>query len=540
MQARTATRADRLAMLGSRTFDLLVVGGGITGCGIAREAALHGLSVALVEQDDFASGTSSRSSRLVHGGVRYLEHGHLNLVFESSRERRQLLEIAPHLVHPLEFVWPVYAGARISLWKLGAGLLLYDALSLFRNVARHHRLTPDEVLEKEPALKAAELAGGALYYDAATNDARLTLANAIGALEAGAVVLNHAAARALSMEGGRIAGASIQDRLAGTVVQLRASVVVNATGPWSDDVRSLETPGVPTVRGSKGAHIEVRRERLGNRNALTLLSPGDGRVLFALPAGAHAIIGTTETDTTAAPSEVRASNEDVQYLLAAANAFFPAARLQPNDVVSAWAGIRPLLPITEGSAGAVTREHAITISAHGLVSIVGGKLTTYRVMARDAVAAVLRILRGRRVRLKPSARPLPGGAIASRDELVDEIARATNDAAMANHLATSFGSRWRAVWEEIERPGGRDRVVDELPYSIGELRYSLQEEMAYTLGDLLIRRTHIAFETRDHGEGAAERVAALAAASHGWDTDEARAAVADYRREVTRMFSIDP
>ncbi|HEU4786542.1 MAG TPA: glycerol-3-phosphate dehydrogenase/oxidase [Gemmatimonadaceae bacterium] len=540
MQARTATRADRLAMLGSRTFDLLVVGGGITGCGIAREAALRGLSVALVEQDDFASGTSSRSSRLVHGGVRYLEHGHLNLVFESSRERRQLLEIAPHLVHPLEFVWPVYSGARISLWKLGAGLLLYDALSLFRNVARHHRLTPAEVLEKEPALEAAELVGGALYYDAATNDARLTLANAIGALEAGAVVLNHAAVTDLLMDGGRIAGATIQDRLAGSAVRVRASVVVNATGPWSDDVRSLETPGVPTVRGSKGSHIAVPRERVGNRNALTLLSPVDGRVLFALPAGANAIIGTTETDTTAPPGEVRASNEDVQYLLAAANAFFPAARLQPDDVVSAWAGIRPLLPIADDSAGAVTREHAISISAHGLVSIVGGKLTTYRVMARDVVAAVLRVLRGRRVRLKPSAQPLPGGAIASVDELVEEVARATSDGVLANHLATSFGSRWRDVWEEIERPSGRDRVVDNLPYTVGELRYSLQHEMAYTLGDVLIRRTHIAFETLDHGEAVAERLAALAAPIHGWDVAGARAAVLDYRREVTRMFSIDP
>ena len=188
----------------------------------------------------------------------------------------------------------------------------------------------------------------------------------------------------------------------------------------------------------------------------------------------------------------------------------------------------------------MTREHAISISARGLVSIVGGKLTTNRVMARDVVAAVLRVLRGRRVRLRPSAQPLPGGAIASVDALVDEVARATSDGVMANHLATSFGSRWRDVWEEIERPSGRDRVVDELPYTVGELRYSLQHEMAYTLGDVLIRRTHIAFETLDHGEAVAERVSALAAAIHGWDLAGARAAVLDYRREVTRMFSIDP
>src|SRR5512146_2625516 len=185
MQAQPS-REQRLAALDTRSFDLLVIGGGITGCGIAREAALQGLSVALIEQDDFASGTSSRSSRLVHGGVRYLEHGHLGLVFESSRERRQLLDLAPHLVQPLEFVWPVYEGARVPLWKLGAGLLLYDALALFRNVGRHHRLSAAAVLEREPTLEPAGLVGGALYYDAATNDARLTLANALAALESGA------------------------------------------------------------------------------------------------------------------------------------------------------------------------------------------------------------------------------------------------------------------------------------------------------------------------------------------------------------------
>jgi glycerol-3-phosphate dehydrogenase len=258
MQARP-NREEQLAALGSRSFDLLVVGGGITGCGIAREAALRGLSVALVERDDFASGTSSRSSRLVHGGLRYLEHGHLGLVFESSKERRELLEIAPHLVQPLEFVWPVYEGARIPRWKLGAGLLLYDALALFRNVAHHHRLSPRGVLEREPSLEPEGLAGGALYYDAATNDARLTLANAIAALEAGAVVLNHASVIALLTEDGRITGASVHDRFSGVVVQARAGVVVNATGPWSDELNALESPSTPSLRCSKRAHIPVAR-----------------------------------------------------------------------------------------------------------------------------------------------------------------------------------------------------------------------------------------------------------------------------------------
>src|SRR6185437_14530236 len=228
---------ERFGALGSRVFDLLVIGGGITGCGIARDAALRGLSVALVEREDFASGTSSRSSRLVHGGVRYLEHGHLHLVFESSGERRRLLQLAPHLVRPLEFTWPVYAGARIPRWKLNAGLTLYDALALFRNVGRHHRLTRDGVLAHEPMLRTDGLLGGASYFDAATNDARLTLANAVGAAEHAAVVVNHAPVSSLRIEGGRVVGADITDAIVGGMCAVRARAVVNATGPWSDDIR---------------------------------------------------------------------------------------------------------------------------------------------------------------------------------------------------------------------------------------------------------------------------------------------------------------
>ena len=226
-----ADRARAIDRLGSERFDVLVVGGGITGVGVARDAALRGLSVALVERDDFASGTSSRSSRLVHGGLRYLEHGHLHLVFESSLERRRLLDLAPHLVRPLEFTWPVYEGARVPRWKLGAGLFLYDLLALFRNVAPHRRLDPDEVIAREPKLLTEGLTGGASYFDAATDDARLTLATALGAAEAGACVVNHAGVRRLTTLRGRTDGAVIADAIAGGEHTVRARVVVNAAGP---------------------------------------------------------------------------------------------------------------------------------------------------------------------------------------------------------------------------------------------------------------------------------------------------------------------
>lgn len=525
------SRAESLAALGSHRFDVLVVGGGITGCGIARDAALRGLKVALVEKDDFASGTSSRSSRLVHGGVRYLEHGHLRLVFESSAERRRLLRLAPHLVRPLAFTWPVYAGARIPRWKLGAGLTLYDLLSLFRNVAPHRALSPDGVLGAEPALRRDGLRGGARYYDAATDDSRLTLANALGAARAGAVVVNHAEVHEVLRDGGRASGARVVDVLDGRTIDVHAKVVVNATGPWSDTFRRRSGGAAAAgVRGSKGVHVAVPRERIGNRSALTLVSPSDGRVMFVLPAGPLAIVGTTDTYTTASPDDVRASAEDVRYLLASANAFFPDARLVEADVVSAWAGIRPLVS-SEAGPGAASREHAIVTGDDGVVSITGGKLTTYRIMAAQTVDAVERALQLRPRKVPTRELPLPGGDIPS---LAGEIAaahRETGDGALAQHLVERYGSAWRAVWEAIAREG-REALVPGLAYTMGELRWCARHEMAETLGDLLIRRTHVAFETRDHGRS----VAAAVARAVGWDAERG---VADYEREVEALFAID-
>jgi glycerol-3-phosphate dehydrogenase len=526
MQAHSAPPSDRLAPLGGRVFDLLVVGGGVTGCGIAHDAALRGLAVALVEKDDFASGTSSRSSRLIHGGVRYLENGHLHLVFESSAERRRLLKLAPHLVRPLEFTWPVYEGARIPRWKLSAGLSLYDALALFRNVGRHRRLSRDGVVEREPMLRTAGLRGGAMYYDAATNDARLTLANAIAAAEAGAAVINHAMCDGWIVERGRVVGANVRDVLGEGRIEVRARVVVNATGPWSG-----------RVRGSKGTHIAVPRDRVGNRHALTLMSPLDGRVLFTLPAGTNAVIGTTDTYTASSPDDVRASNDDVRYLLDAANAFFPAAQLSAGDVVAAWAGIRPLIPAGGDAPGAASREHAISTAENGVVSITGGKLTTYRVMAAQVVDVVMKQL-PRDARSHTADRALPGGDFDSLDALIATAARTTNDVELAAHLAGTFGSRWPDVWKDISAHG-MSRVVDGLPYTLGELRFSARREMARTLGDLLIRRTHVAFETRDHGVGVAAMVADAVAPLLGWDFSLQRRAVAAYQKEVERLFSID-
>ena len=501
------SRSAAFAELSSRTFDALIVGGGITGAGIARDAAMRGLRVALIDKDDFASGTSSRSSRLIHGGVRYLEHGYLHLVFEASAERRRLLRLAPHLVYPLAFIWPVYTGQRLPIWKLAAGLTVYDLLSLFRNVEPHKRLSADEVLASEPRLNPLQLRGGVRYFDAATNDARLTVVNVLDARHLGAITVNYAElTRVESASGLRVA--HVVDTLTGEGFEVRARILVNATGPWSDAVVRLEGRATTTrVQGSKGSHIAVARDRVGNNDALTLLHPKDGRVMFALPAGPNTIIGTTDTFTSVTPDEVRASKDDVSYLLEAANEFFPDARLHRHDVVSAWAGIRPLMP-SGGSSVQASREHAIE-RVDGTVTITGGKLTTYRVMARQVVDVVQQALRMPRKRALTGERPLPDDT-SERQRLCD-----------------------RSV--DLQR-----EIVPGLPYRMGDMAWGVERELACTLGDLLIRRTHVAFETRDNGRAAARHVAQLVRPLLGWDAAQHQRELDRYDAEVARIFTIEP
>ena len=502
------SRSQRLLALADRQFDILVIGGGITGAGIARDAARRGLVVALIERDDFAAGTSSRSSRLVHGGVRYLEHGYLHLVFEASRERRRLLDIAPHLVRPLQFTWPVYKGARIPRWQLLAGLTLYDALSLFRNIGRHETLSATGVMEHEPALARDRLRGGASYWDAGADDARLTLANVIDACEHSATVLNHAEVRDLTYSSttGSVDGVVVRDRRGGGDVTAKARLVINAAGPWTDSIVRLENPAAgPAVRGTKGVHIAVPAARVGNVGAVTMLSPDDGRVMFALPAGPHTIIGTTDTPTTEDPEQVRASRTDVRYLLSACNRFFPAAALTDDDVISAWAGIRPLAAAKysgRGSPSSASREHVITVSPRGVLTVTGGKLTTFRSMAEECVDLAVRRSGGKTRPCDTAVAHLPG----------KRPPAATDDVCLVD------GLRWREA----------------------DVMHAVRSEFAESVADVLMRRTLLAFETRDHGMAVAPRVASIMGAILGWTAEGIDAATADYGHEVTRVFGINP
>ena len=534
-----ATRTENLAAMAADPVDLLVIGAGINGAGIARDAAMRGIRTALLDKGDFGGGSSGRSSKLIHGGLRYLEMGDLGLVFEASRERRTLLRIAPHLVWPRSFIFPIHSGGRLPRWKLAAGLMLYDLLALFRNVRRHRVLGKQRLRRAEPNLRSRGLKGGARYYDAQCDDARLTLANVRSAHEHGALVANYVIVDDFEPADGRVRRVRATDRVTNSSYTFRAKVVVNATGPWSDELRAKDGSSGPALRRTKGAHLAVPRKRLGNTEAIAMTSPIDGRVMFVVPWGDLSYIGTTDTDDLTDPDLVRATAEDVIYLLRSANALFPEARLQPADVVSTWAGIRPMVACAEPKdPSAVSREHRILESESGIVSVIGGKLTTYRAVAEEAVnmvAARLHKIDGRRIasRAPTDKNPLPGGATQDLDVLMKDIAREGFSQETAEHLVRAYGTESAAVVNLAQSdPDLADAIVEGHPAIRAELVHAIRREMAITLSDLLIRRTHLFYEVLGHAVPEAPNVVDLAALELGWDAGRKASELAAYLQEI--------
>ena len=532
--------------------DVLVIGGGITGAGIARDAARRGLSVALVEMNDLAFGTSSRSSKLIHGGLRYLEAYEFSLVFESVSERRILQDIAPHLVNPLGFLFPVFKGAKRQLWLINAGMWLYDGLSLFRSPKIHKNLKPREIAQIEPAVKQAGLKGAPLYYDCATDDARLTLETALDAAKQGATIATWAKVTSfLKTPGGRVRGAVVEDALSGERREIEASTVINATGPWTDATMAMSHPqkGGSILRPTKGVHIVVDAAKLPLKNAVVCFHPDDDRVLFAIPWGDRTYLGTTDTDYEGDPSAVAATLEDVDYLIDAASSYFPGHPLGREDVIATWAGIRPLMAPQGESAdlseSSVSREHQILIGQDGLITIAGGKLTTYRRMAAEVVDTAVRMLELERGPLDlPGAatgkEPLPGAIGWPEDDdhahVADEVAKAGHPRVpedVARHLADHYGM----CALEIARAMAKDaklaaRLVPGRPEVVAQVDWAVREELAATVCDVMIRRTQLFFRDFDQGLGAARQVADRMAELLGWDEAQKAKELARYEAEV--------
>jgi glycerol-3-phosphate dehydrogenase len=526
-------RTAAFERLDSQQYDVLVVGGGVTGAGVALDAVTRGLRVALVEARDFASGTSSRSSKLFHGGLRYLEQMNFGLVREALRERELMLtRIAPHLVKPVAFMYPL----NHRIWErpyVGSGLLLYDTMGGGRSVPRHRHLTRTGARKLAPALKPSALTGALQYYDAQADDARHTLTVARTAAAYGADVLNSAEVVEVLHAGERVVGARVRDVETGAEKEVRSSVVVNATGVWTDAVQTLAGGrGRFHVRASKGVHIVVPRDRINSETGLILRT--EKSVLFVIPWTTHWIIGTTDTDWNLDLAHPAASRADLDYLLDHVNRVL-SVPLTHDDIQGVYAGLRPLLAGESEQTSQLSREHAVARPQPGLVAVAGGKYTTYRVMASDAVD----MARTDIPRAVPDSTthntPLLGAE--GYHAMVNQVPSLAEAHGLPAWQVERLLNRYGSMTGEVLAQAAEDRSLLRMPsrdaeYLAVEFAYAAGFEGALHLDDLLARRTRMSIETPDRGVAVARAVAEVVAPRLGWDAERVDSEVAAYEARV--------
>lgn len=498
------TREVSIAKMSSETFDLVIIGGGITGAGVARDAASRGMKVALVEAKDFAIGTSSRSSKLIHGGIRYLENYEFGLVFEALSERRLLFEIAPNLVHPLRFVLPLYEGGRVGMFKMGLGMWAYDALSMFEAPELHERLSADESLERLPLLQRNKLLGSYVYSDAYMDDDRLVIETLRSANQLGAVCASYVAANDAQFENGKVVSIGCRDQITGKTFRIRGQHFISTVGPWTDQVATrLLGEWKKILRPSKGVHLTFDRKRLPLHQAVVMAADKEKRIVFGIPRHEMIIIGTTDTDYSGDPYDVSTTEEDVRYLLRIADEYFPGAKLQASDILASYAGVRPLVDDGSESESKTSREHVIIKDPRNVTFVAGGKYTTYRLMAEHTVEAALdSFTLEQRVKFARNETQTPLNPLATMD-LMEESRRE------AGRWSSEFGlDRERIEWL-VERHGAealklleKDRnsisTGEEKLWSI-EARHAIHETMCFDLIDFYVRRSPLFLARRDHG-----------------------------------------
>jgi glycerol-3-phosphate dehydrogenase len=536
------TREAELASAATGELDVLVVGMGATGAGVALDAASRGLRVAVVDKGDLASGTSSKSSKLVHGGLRYLENYEFGLVREGVVERQLLMKLAPHLVRPMDFLYPVWPDtAKRRL--LGLGLTTYDVFALASLAGRggatrrHQKVDAEQAISLAPALAESGLAYSYLYGDCATDDARLVLAVVQAARRFGSLVVTHAEVTGLATEHGSVVGATVADRLGGTTVQVRARHVVNATGVWVDQLQGFEEPGrKAVVQPSKGVHVVVPRDRLPLLEASVLLpsKQGDGRSMFAIPWGRQTILGTTDTPYDGHLDGLSLTREDLDYVLAAGNAVFKNG-LTEHDVLGAWAGVRPLLKQAGSeSMSDISRRHTLVEGSGGLLTITGGKLTTYRRMAKDVVDRIVE-RDGLKARCRTDEIPLSGTRPLA--ELLGETTAAAQVLGLSEEVAASLVRQCGETAQHVLSLVAAEPRLGELlspsaPHIAAEVVHAARSEGASTVDDVFSRRTRLSLRARDAALPAAPLAARLLARETGQDEAWAQAQVAAYTEAV--------
>lgn len=524
----TEARDGSFERLGAESWDLLIVGGGITGCAVARDAALRGLKTALVEQGDFAFGTSSRSSRLVHGGLRYLALFDFALVREGLVERRRLLDAAPGLVRPVRFTYPVYSGDPDGLWKVNLGVRLYDALSFGYGLGGTERFSRKRLLSSMPGVRRDGLKGAVSYFDAATHDTRLTLAVAQSARDGGAVLVPRCRAKNLTETDEGVRGARILDLLGQREVQVNAQVTVLCCGPW----QTLYPPATVELRTARGTHISIKNRRIPLDGYIALRSPRDGRLAFAMPIGEYIVFGTTDEDDRTEPGLVRPTEHDTAYLLELANHAFPAVDVQPEDITGAWAGLRPLLAEGAGQkADSLSRRHQVVEGPPGLWILTGGKLTTHRRMAEDLIDEISPLLKRGGVSIgecKTREGRLSDGSLEQGQE---KLRAAGVSEAVIDSVSALYGPR---IAQLADRVGSRAQPKPDHAVRRAQIATAVEQEWALSLDDLLLRRLEPG--PLDLKECWREAPAAALEFGErlGWSSKQAAEAAAQFRDGIER------
>ncbi len=543
------SRLNSLERFQREVFDVLIIGGGITGAGLALDAAARGLKTALVEKRDFAAGTSSRSTKLIHGGLRYLEQFDVALVREALLERSVLTRIAPHQAEAFPFVIPIYADRRRNYDRpliMRAGLFLYDLLAGRQNFAKHRRLSREEALKLAPQLDPRGLKGAFLYYDALTNDSRLVIEIIKAAHQHGASIANYAKVEHYLRDAeGKITGARLLNELSGERIELRARVTINATGVWMEDMIRLDGNSAEglkkKLRPAKGIHLTIAADRLRVDAAWLIPSLTGHRFYFVVPWEGRVNIGTTDTDYSGGKDFPQAEPDEVAEILNAINSYFPEANLDTSDVISAWAGLRPLISDANAKdTTKVSRKEEMIETADGLISIGGGKLTTYRAMAEHGIDLVLKRL-GKSADTRTTRDvPISGGEMSrvELDQTAKQLASHYNlPMDVTRHLAFSYGSNFDALIRlMLDDERLRERLVADLPMVKAEVVYAARHELAVSLTDALTRRTRLAMLAGEASLGCARIAAELMAAELGWNKEEMTRQVNLFAGEFEREY----
>ncbi len=526
------TRTENIQKMSDSFYDLVIIGGGITGAGAARDAASRGMKVALVEMSDFASGTSSRSSKLIHGGIRYLEHFEFHLVYEALSERSLLFELAPHLVHPLRFLLPMYKSARVGNFKMSCGMWLYDLLSAFEAPQMHERLTSFETLHRMPILRPQELTGSFVYSDAYMDDDRLTIETLRSANNKGAHLANYVKVHGAIMNEGKVSAVECTDLKTKKDFTIRGRHFISTVGPWTDRLgEEMFSPWKKVMRPSKGIHITLDRQRLPLECAVVMASDKDNRIVFGIPRHEMVIIGTTDTDFPQDPTTVKSEISDIKYLLNIVGEFFPGANLKADDIIGSYAGVRPLVHDDHAETESGTsREHLILNDPRNITFVAGGKYTTYRRMAEQTINSAMQYFS-----LEDQAKfsnnstktPInPKIDIHTYDLALSQVRTIKDDLGLSLSQTELLVNRHGAEWEDLLKFNSENKLQGKERLYAFEALHAIENTMCLGLRDFYLRRVPLFLAELDHGMSVLESISKIFATRLSWNDAKLKEEVA--------------